>query len=101
MNNLTKYSDFQKQNEVNFPEIDKKEAKTGNIITFNLYDHEEKETEMYTLKLVEHLKGGEKEISIYSPVGQNIYRKKIGESATYILNSRKFTVTIVNIEQAM
>lgn len=101
MNKLNKPTNSLKQNEVNSPKIDIKEVAAGNIITFNLYDHEEKENEVFTLKLVDFLKGNEKEISVDSPVGKNIYRKTIGESITYFLNSRKFTVTILDIQKAV
>lgn len=101
MDKLNKPTNSLKRSEVSSLSIDIQEVTTGNIITFNLYDHEEKENEVFTLKLVDSLKGNEKEISVNSPVGQNIYRKTVGESITYFLNSRKFTVTILDIQKAV
>lgn len=76
-------------------------AVPGTIVTFNLLDHEENETDEYTLKLVAHFKKDENEISLDSPIGKNIHRACVGESKTYTINSRQFTVTILNIQPAV
>ncbi|MDF2866425.1 MAG: hypothetical protein K0R72_1243 [Clostridia bacterium] len=75
-----------------------KEAIIGNIITFSLLEHETNETDIYTLKLVNHSKYNTDEVSLDSPIGKNIHKTHIGDVVPYMVNSNKFTITILNIE---
>lgn len=45
---------------------------------------------------IPNLDGDVFEISINSPLGKAVYQKKIGESASYIVNDRTFDVVIIN-----
>lgn len=109
MNYLTKRDETLTEKENNLVGVDKIEplgtnatvAIPGNIITFELEDHEDNEKDIYTLKLVDHPKSSDDEVSIFSPIGKNIYRTNIGESKTFTLNKRNFTITILDIKSAV
>lgn len=73
-------------------------AVPGMIVTFKLHDHESNEDETYHLKLVERAKTFEGEISLDSPIGKSIHKAFVGDSIDYFINSNKFTVTILKIE---
>lgn len=73
-------------------------AVPGNIVSFNLLDNETNESDLYTLKLVNHSKSNDNEISLESPIGKSIHNTHIGDKVSYTVNSNKFTLTILNIE---
>lgn len=112
MKNLTKRDETLNQEEINLVGVNTIElsvtnktneivAIPGNIITFELQDHEDNETDVYTLKLVDHQKSSEDEVSIYSPIGKNIYKAYVGETKNYTLNNRNFTIKILDIRTAV
>jgi transcription elongation GreA/GreB family factor len=73
-------------------------ATTGTIITFDLLDHGENETTNHKLKLVDRSKNSDNELSTESIVGKKIQNHVIGDVIDYEVNSNKFTITILNIE---
>lgn len=112
MKDLTKRDETLNQEETNLVGVNNIEllitnktdeivAIPGNIITFELQDHEDNEKDVYTLKLVDHQRSREDEVSIYSPIGKNIYKTYIGETKNYTLNNRNFTIKILDIKTAV
>ncbi len=92
--NITKEKEILNNNDNNIL----KEVTIGNVITFSLLEHETNETDIYTLKLVNHAKYNKDEISLDSTIGKKIHKKHIGDVVPYTLNSNDFTITIINIE---
>lgn len=112
MSDFTKNDETLRQQEANLVGVDtieslvnketnEKPAVPGSIVTFELEDHEDNEKDIYTLKLVDHPKRSDDEVSIYSPIGQNIFNSHIGEYKKYTFNNRNFTIKILEIKTAV
>ena len=76
-------------------------AAPGSIVTFNLLEHESNENILFILELVDHPKSNEFEISLSSPIGKNINNTHVGDVIPFDLNYKKFTITILNIEDPL
>lgn len=80
----------------------------GDVINICIiFDENENDIEKETVKLVGgmpnfDMKAEIKEISINSPIGKAIYKKKVGEQCSYIVNNKEVIVLInekINLEK--
>lgn len=106
MKNLSKASEhlsseedrIQKETIASSNESTPSEVVLESVVTFSLLEHETNESQIYTLKLVNHPKEFGTELSLDSPIGQKIYKTHVGDVVTYTLMSNDFTATILKIE---
>ncbi len=69
----------------------------NDVVSLNLLFAKD-DKEFITIRLVGGTSEKDDEVSLNSPLGKAIYRKKIGDVAMYTVNDKKINVEIVSIE---